>query len=169
MSNIVIVIAEKDYQDKEYEDTRAALEEAGHKILTRSSHVIAHGKFGGEVIIDLLTYDPHPMGAYDAIVLIGGSGCYQYFDDPEVRGLVKEFNDNGRIVAAICAAPMILANAGILKGKKATCWDGEAENLQKKGARYTGADVEQDGNIITGNGPMAATAFGQKIAENLNS
>ena len=68
---------------------------------------------------------------------------------------------------AICAAPFILGELGILKGKKATCYPGFEEKLT--GAHATGTMVEKDGNIITGKGPAAAMEFALKIAELLTS
>ena len=70
-------------------------------------------------------------------------------------------------IAAICAAPFILGELGILKGKKATCYPGFEEKLT--GAHATGTMVEKDGNIITGKGPAAAMEFALKIAELLTS
>ena len=70
-------------------------------------------------------------------------------------------------IAAICAAPFILGELGILKGKKATCYPGFEEKLT--GAHATGTMVEKDGNIITGKGPAAAMEFALKIAESLTS
>lgn len=70
-------------------------------------------------------------------------------------------------IAAICAAPFILGELGILKGKKTTCYPGFEEKLT--GAHATGTMVEKDGNIITGKGPAAAMEFALKIAELLTS
>jgi len=68
----------------------------------------------------------------------------------------------------LCLSPVILANAGILKGKKATCWFSVARMIKKKGAIYTGKKVEIDGLIITGNGPSAAKEFGEKYLKLLS-
>ena len=70
-------------------------------------------------------------------------------------------------IAAICAAPFILGELGILKGKRATCYPGFENKLE--GATFTGAMVEQDGFIITGKGPAAAMDFALKIAEAMTS
>jgi protein deglycase len=69
------------------------------------------------------------------------------------------------MIAAICAAPMVLANAGILQGKKVTCYPGTESSL--KGAICTGNIVEIDGNIITGKAPGAAMKFSLALAEQL--
>ena len=58
---------------------------------------------------------------------------------------------------------MVLANAGILKGKSATVAGTEAKTIESKGAKYTGPGVMVDGNIVTGNAPKSSKLFGQKI------
>lgn len=69
-------------------------------------------------------------------------------------------------MAAIRAAPGILANAGVLEGINATCYPYEpiSELLTSKGANYVDETVVVQGDIITGNGPEASTAFGQALA-----
>ena len=70
-------------------------------------------------------------------------------------------------MAAICIAPAILAKAGILFGKKATVHPSGIDYLREANAICTEADVERDGNIITANGPVAASLFGQAIVDQL--
>ncbi len=92
------------------------------------------------------------------IVLPGGLPGATTLDECEdLRKLIVKFAEAGKPIAAICAAPMILGKLGVLKGKKATCYPGFDQYLE--GATYTGALVEQDGNIITGKGPAAAMPF----------
>lgn len=80
------------------------------------------------------------------------------------EGLMQHFKA-GRPIAAICAAPLVLGHLGILEGKKATCYPGFDTEL--KGAQYTAALVEQDGQFITGKGPGAAFALGYALLERL--
>jgi 4-methyl-5(b-hydroxyethyl)-thiazole monophosphate biosynthesis len=80
------------------------------------------------------------------------------------EGLMQHFKA-GRPIAAICAAPLVLGHLGILEGKKATCYPGFDTEL--KGAQYTAALVEQDGQFITGKGPGAAFALGYALVERL--
>ena len=105
---------------------------------------------------------------YDAemLVLPGGLPGAQTLNDCEdlQRLLKKQVADN-KNVAAICAAPMVLGNLGLLKGKKATCYPGFDKYLE--GAEYTGTMVEKDGNIITGKGPGAAVEFALALVEHL--
>jgi protease I len=78
--------------------------------------------------------------------------------------LVKEANRAGKVVSAICLAPVTLANAGLLEGKRATAYPSAESFLKWKGAIYTGNAVEVEGNIVTANGPEAAEEFAQAVA-----
>lgn len=83
----------------------------------------------------------------------------------ELRKLILDFASKNKPIAAICAAPMVLGNLGLLEGRRATCYPGFEQYL--KGAQYTAAQVEKDGNIITANGPGAAMDFALTIVETL--
>ncbi|MCF6175557.1 MAG: DJ-1/PfpI family protein [Victivallaceae bacterium] len=100
---------------------------------------------------------------FAALVLPGGMpGSMNLRDSGAVIDLVQNAEVAGKVVAAICAAPMVLAQAGILAGKRVTCYPGFEEHLNS--AICTGARCEQDGNIITGQGVGASFEFGAKIA-----
>ncbi|NIA02395.1 MAG: DJ-1 family protein [Nitrospirae bacterium] len=166
MAKILSIIAPNDFQDIEYSDSKSALEKSGHEVITASSQPQTTGKFGLEVTTDILISKIDPEN-YDAIAFIGGPGVYQFFENKRLQDLAKTFYKSGKPTCAICAAPVILANAGLLQDKKSTCWDGEGETIQSKGALYSGNDVEVDGNIITANGPASAKKFGETIAKAL--
>ncbi len=100
----------------------------------------------------------------DLVLLPGGMpGAVALEKSDELRKLILSFAEEGKPVAAICAAPMILGKLGLLKGKKATCYPGFEQYLE--GAEYTGAKVERDGNFITGQGPAAAMEFALTAVE----
>ncbi len=108
-----------------------------------------------------------PFDAFDALLLPGGMpGSRNLRDSERVLALVRKSVEAGRMTAAICAAPIVLERAGVLKGRRYTMYPGfEAE----MSAPPTGNLVEQDGNLITGKGPGAAFAFAAKIASALGS
>ena len=165
MARIVLVIAPKDFRDEELFHAKEELEKAGNETaIAGKKKGKAIGSRGGKAEIAMELREVREKD-FDAIVFIGGGGAEIYFNDAKALGLAKEFAAAGKIVAAICIAPSILANAGLLKGKRATCFSSEAENLKSKGTDYTGKAVEVDGKIITANGPAAAREFGRKIAE----
>ena len=159
-----MVIAPVDFRDEEYFDTRKVIEDAGNEVIVvNSTGQPSKSKFGKIVKPDKSFYDID-SNEYDAIVFVGGAGSSQYFDNKKALELVKEFNEDGKVVAAICIAPSILANAGILSGKKATAFPSERNNLNAV-CTYTGNPVEVDDKIVTANGPQAAAEFGKKIVE----
>ena len=99
----------------------------------------------------------------DVLAFVGGAGSSQYFKDQTAHDTAWHFYNQGKIVAAICSAPVILAEAGLLKGKKATVFPGDKEHLTANGVIYTGSQVEVDGRLITGNGPEAAEPFAKGL------
>jgi protease I len=101
-------------------------------------------------------------GDYDAIVFVGGSG-YKV-DDPEGQRIAQEAVAEGKVVAAICVAPISLAKAGVVEGKRVTA-STQWNVLEKAGATVvTDGSVVRDGLIITANGPGGARKFGEAIA-----
>ena len=89
---------------------------------------------------------------------------YLHPDSAVCQDIIKYFN-KGKLVAAICAAPSLLGNNGLLKGKKYTCYPGwENESF---GGTYTGKEVVKDGNLITARSMYYSTDFGLAIVEYL--
>lgn len=166
MAKILSIIAPEGYQDKEYGDSKAALEKAGHIVVTSCSQPEAQGKLGGTAKVNVLLKDANPAD-YDAVMFIGGPGCQVYFEDETAHKIARAFNDADKIVAAICAAPVILGKADMLENKKVTCHPSSKEEIRACGAEYTGRGIERDRNIITADGPESAYDFGEKINEAL--
>jgi len=101
---------------------------------------------------------------FDAVFLPGGMpGAMNLYHSDSVRNLVKNINDRGGAVSAICAAPIVLAKAGLLTGRRFTMYPGFDDYLD--GSKPTGQLAEADGNIVTGRGAGAAFAFAAKLAQ----
>ncbi|MCK4520977.1 MAG: DJ-1/PfpI family protein [Nanoarchaeota archaeon] len=171
MTDVIFVIAQNNFQPVELMDTKEALQKKGFSCdIASKTTMKAKATDGMSVMPDISIKDViGSIDLYKAVVFIGGGGSEQYFDDEEALSLAKISYEKGKVTAAICIAPVILGNAGILEGKKATIWDNEkgefAKKIEAKGSEHTGNDVEVDGKIVTANGPGAATDFGNKIAE----
>ena len=102
----------------------------------------------------------------DMLLLPGGMpGSTNLLQHEGVRKALTAQNEAGKKIGAICAAPMVLGDLGILNGKKATCYPGFEKYLT--GAEYTHELFTIDGNIITGEGPAATFPYGYAIAEML--
>jgi protease I len=162
---VLMVIAKSKFRDEEYLEPRKALESEGASITVASSSLdTAEGMLGLKVKPDILISDVKESD-YDGIVFVGGGGAKEYFDSPVAHNLAQSFYNHGKLTSAICIAPAILANAGLLKEKKATSFPSSEGMLKAKGAVFTGNGVESDGKIVTGVGPEAAKKFGEKLVE----
>ena len=164
---VLFVVAPGNFRDEELFEPKAVLERAGVKTAIASRQAGTITGAGGGKASATIALQSADAANYDAIVFIGGPGASAYFNDSTAQQIAIDAVEQGKILAAICIAPSILANAGILEGKKATCFSGEAGNLQAKGANYTGQAVTVDGRIITANGPSAAKKFGEEILKSL--
>jgi len=103
---------------------------------------------------------------WDMVILPGGlPGATNLRDDPKVQDLLRRQAEAGRKIGAICAAPIALGKAGLLKGKKATCYPGFQDQLT--GASYEESQVVRDGNIVTSRGPGTAMEFALALAADL--
>lgn len=119
------------------------------------------------------TFDQADWDTYDVIILPGGlPGADTLRDDPRVINLVQAFANNPeKHLAAICAAPQVLARADVVKGKKVTSYPADTYQnaLESAGAEYiNGPTTIIDGNLITSRGPATASDFAFKILEALS-
>jgi len=163
--NILMIIASNNFRDEEYKHPREVFESEGAKVTVASSTKReVTGMLGMKVVPDILLSEV-VIDNYDAVIFVGGTGSSEYWNNKKAHEIAKEVFERGKIIGAICIAPVTLARAGLLKGKKVTVFSSEVDNIKKEEAIYTGKPVEVDETIVTGNGPSAAREFGEKIAE----
>ncbi|MHA1571507.1 MAG: DJ-1/PfpI family protein [Alphaproteobacteria bacterium] len=165
----VLVIAPKKFNDTELRVTQKVLKDAGVEVtLASTTTKPCIGMQGARVKPDVLVKDVNASD-YDLVAFIGGSGTTALFKNPDPLFLARAGVKEKKIVAAICIAPCILANAGVLKGKKATVFPGNKfiRLLRRGGAIYQRKPVVRDGDIITANGPKSAKAFGNALVKAL--
>jgi protease I len=169
MATVLMIIAPERFRDEELFITKEELEKAGHETVIASANKgTCPGSRGGFATATLTLAEVQSEN-YDAVVFVGGGGSKLYFADEDALRIAKEMYKQEKVVAAICLAPVILANAGVLQGKKATVSGQEAKTIETKGANYTGPGVTVDGNVVTGNAPKSSRLFGQKINELLKA
>jgi len=160
---ILMIIASQNFRDEELLKPRELFIKEGIEVILASSSLeISQGMLGVRVKPDILI-DKVKVEEFEAIVFVGGIGASEYWNNPIAHKIVKDAVSLNKLICAICIAPVTLANAGILDGKKATVFRSEIRAIKKKGAIYTGKAVEVDGNIITASGPQAASEFGKTI------
>ncbi len=168
-NKVLLIIAQKGFQSKEYFDTKDVLQNEGiHVVTTAPLHEMAYSHMGDEVMPDLALSDVH-ITDYDGVFAIGGPGALEYLDTNETaRIFIEAHQTENYPYGAICIAPRILAKAGVLKNVRATGWDDDGK-LQEAFDTYGVIRVEEsvvvDGVVVTANGPAAARDFGKKIIE----
>ncbi len=164
---IVMLIAPRDFRDEELLIPRKIFQENGYKVVVASLRKgVCVGMLGTKVNVST-TVDQINSNDYSALVLVGGVGSTVFFNNTKVQNLAIEFYKQGKVVSAICLAPVTLANAGLLKDKKATVWRSEAKRLVQQGAKYVSEDVVSDEGIVTGAGPFAAEKFAYEVLSEL--
>lgn len=168
---VLIVIAPRDFNDDEllqpirhFEDNDITFE------IISSMKGMAVGMKGGKVLIEHTIEEAEVKGpdSYSALFIVGGNGSpYHLWPDKNLEKVVRKFDIAEKIIGAICLAPVVLAKAGVIKGKSVTSWsdDTAIDELIKNGAIFKPDPIVVDGRIITANGPLAASGFGEKLTK----
>ncbi|MDO8827636.1 DJ-1 family glyoxalase III [Methylophaga sp.] len=105
---------------------------------------------------------------FDMLVLPGGQPGTNNLDaDPRIHGLIKRLHNGNKWIGAICAAPMVLAHAGLLNGRKVSCYPGVLEPAEWPAVQFSNDAVVCDKKVITSRGPGTAMAFALMIIEKL--
>ena len=159
----LMVIAREDFHDDEFSITYDSLSRYNTRVTIASTDTVpATGMFGTVVKPDI-SLKELDAGDYDALIIIGGSGCQRLWDDEGLHAIVRNFDSEDKLIAAICIAPMVLGRAGILVDKIVTAYPAVRDDIGKCCIRCTEADVEVSGNVITCSGPKAAASFAGAI------
>lgn len=120
----------------------------------------------GTVLIPDTTLDIALHDEYDMLVLPGGQpGANNLDNDPRLKPLLQKMAAAQKFTAAICAAPKVLASAGLLNAKRATAFPGTLEKLHIPGLKIETAAVVTDGKVITSRGPGTAMDFALELIE----
>ncbi|SET05924.1 protease I [Methanococcoides vulcani] len=168
---ILMIVAQENFRDEEFFEPKEVFEKSGAKVTVASNTTKkAKGILGGDVKPDISISDVN-IDEYDAISITGGGGSKQYlWDNKELQDIVRKAYEQGKVVAAICISPVVLANAGVLEGKKSTVFknDETVSILKDKGAKHKDKGVISDGKIVTGRDPKSAKEYGKAVLEAFN-
>jgi protease I len=163
----LMIIPPSSFQDEEFVGTRRALELAGVQVVVASSRQGSlPGMLGGTTQADVLLNQAN-VDNFNAVIFIGGLGAVEYFNNSVAQNLARQAFARHKVLAAIGTAPTILANAGVLRGARATAYISEQQRMVLSGANYTGNPVEKDGLTITATGPLAVAPFAKAILDGL--
>ena len=134
------------------------------KMISATGNIEVVGGKGIKIVTDFLFEE---IDFYDAemIILPGGPGTDNYYKYNLLLDAVKKHTNEGKLTAAICAAPKILSHLGLLQGQKGTCYPGVESQLHD--AIFTKGQVVEDGQIITANGVGSALLFSLTLVKKL--
>jgi 4-methyl-5(b-hydroxyethyl)-thiazole monophosphate biosynthesis len=166
MRNVFIFLAEG-FEETEAVATIDVLRRGGIETASVSvtGNLLVKSSHGVVINADTL-FEKADLSSADMLILPGGTpGATNLNAHEGVKNALKQFAANGKKIAAICAAPLVLGGLGLLQGKNATVYPGYESTL--KGATCVVAPVVKDGNIITGRGPGFSFQFGLAIVEEL--
>ena len=169
---VLIIIAPEKFRDEEFSVPAAELQKAGIGYdIASTRRGTCRGMLGATVNATLSLKEVDPK-TYDGILIVGGGGAQSFlWDDDTLRGLVKSIHRSAGTVAAICLAPVVLARAGILTGKKATVFSTPLSlgEMKSGGAVLADKAVVSDSCIVTANGPAAAADFARAFIRILSA
>jgi len=120
------------------------------------------GKQGYQIEVDIAFKDVNPAD-YNILVISGGKGPEKMRLDNDALEITKYFFRENKPVAAICHGPQVLVSAGIIKGRKATCWIGIRDDIIAAGALYEDSEVVIDGNLVSSRSPADLYVFGREM------
>lgn len=164
MKKVIVTLA-AGFEEIEAVTVIDVLRRAGISVTTVSisGHIEVEGSHGITVKADKL-FSEAAFDEADMIVLPGGMpGSANLNNHEGLRGKIVEFSEQGRYLGAICAAPLVLGELGLLKNREATCYPGFESHLKE--AIVCTEAVVQDKNIVTGRGAGKALAFSLRLTE----
>ncbi|MEJ2196503.1 MAG: DJ-1/PfpI family protein [Ignavibacteriaceae bacterium] len=162
-NSILIFLSATNFSEEEYLTVKKVFLKAGKVIfITSDSHTVCSGNKGLKVKSDTDFYNVNEKN-FSVVVLIGGKGSKDYWDNESLHKIVRNFHSAGKIVAAICSAPIILARAGLLSKIPATCWSEDKNELINLGIEYKDRSIITENSIITADGPRSAEQFAETI------
>ncbi|MEW4448505.1 type 1 glutamine amidotransferase domain-containing protein [Qipengyuania sp. JC766] len=175
MTKRVMILATDGFEQSELFDPKANLEDAGFEteIVSLESGEIKgwdEDDWGKSIAVDKTVDEIANCEGYDALLLPGGQINPDLLRVNErAVAIVREFDAAGKPIAAICHAPWLLIEAGVIDGKTATCYTSIRTDLENAGAKVVDQEVAEDGNIITSRNPDDIPAFSEALIAQLKS
>jgi len=162
-NSILIFLPATDFSEEEFLTSKRIFEKAGKQIfITSDTYTVCSGEAGLKVGSEMNLFNINEKN-FAAFVLIGGKGSSKYWSDKTLHRILKKFKDAGKIIGAICKAPVILAQAGVLDNISATCWKEDKKELIKAGINYQDRSVIAESNIVTSDSPQSAVHFAETV------
>jgi protease I len=144
-------------------------EEGAETVAVGADAGVTYGSKKGYPVVADKALGQVSAAEFDAVVIPGGWAPDALRQDERVLKLVREMDQAGKVVAAICHAGWVLCSADIVRGRKVTCFKAIKDDMIHAGARYTDAEVVVEGNLITSRTPADLPAFCREVAKALTT
>jgi deglycase len=167
-SNVVIIVPHRQFNDDEFSIVNARLESEGCRIKIAAASLQAAVGSNGALLKPQLLLSDVQTSKFHAAIFVGGKGSRDYWDHPRAHNLVRNFDTNGKLLAAICIAPVIFSKSGILKGREGACHPSVKKDFEAGGAIFRSDPVVVSSRIVTAPGPDEATVFVERIIDLLS-
>jgi len=161
-----LIVTADTFEDSELLYPYYRLQEAGYEVdLAAPKAGEVTGKHGYTVTANLSLEDVESHGScgYKILVLPGGKAPEALRVLPKALDIARDFAGSGAPIAAICHGPQVLISAGLVNGRKATCYETVAQELKDAGAKYEDSEVVVDGNLVTSRKPADLPAFMREV------
>jgi protease I len=166
----IAILVDNMYQEMEVWYPYFRFQEAGAEIVTVGAKANEKytSKLGYPVKCDQ-SYDAVSASDFDCVVVPGGYAPDHIRRHPKANHFVRDMDREGKLVASICHGPWVLCSAGILKGRRATCFFAIKDDVVNAGAKWEDAEVVVDGNLVTSRKPEDLPAFCRESIKVLTS
>ena len=163
----VAILIDEGFEDSEFAYPCEHLKAAGYGIDIIANEKRSYtGKKGTKATAGLAIADAS-LHDYDALYIPGGHAPEKLCEIPEMVTFVREFARSGKILCAVCHGPLLLAEAGLLRGRTVTGYKSTKAALEEAGALYTGESVERDGSLITARDPRSLPEMTRRLFDAL--
>ncbi len=166
-STVLVVVPKSGYAETTLRYARSALfnVHVGTRCVSTDDQAMIFGEFQDELQADERLSSATALEPYSGLILCGGPGVVDLADHADVLRLTREAAAQGKLVAAWGRSVAVLAKAGIVRRKRVTGDPSLREMLEASGARYTGAQVQVDGKLVTAFDDAAGLRFGKALAQ----
>ena len=167
--NRIAILADNYYQEMEVWYPYYRFQEAGAEVVVVAAKAgETYTSKGGYPVVASWSYEDVDVSGFAGVVIPGGYAPDIIRRYPAACRFVKDMDAQGKLVASICHGGWVLCSAGILKGRRATCFFAIKDDLVNAGARYEDQEVVRDGNLVTSRKPEDLPAFCRTILQALS-
>ena len=166
----VLIIVDRDFEDREFVYPYYRFQEAGYEVVVvgPKANTTYVGEYGIKATTDLAPEDVK-IEEYVAVIISGGRAPDRMRRNEGLVQLVEKAFERGKVVAAICHGPQLLIEAGVLKGKRVTCFRSISTDIKNAGGIYEDKTVVVDGNLVTSRQPSDLPDFCREVIKLLQT